>query len=56
MVETDVPGSFSDNVIDILPGETTTLTFTPDDPSRIDEAMKCLVIRDLHSSSHTQKG
>jgi beta-mannosidase len=56
MAETDVPGCFSDNVIDILPGETAALTFRPDDPSHLDEAMQSLVIRDLYSSSHTQKG
>jgi beta-mannosidase len=55
MAETSVPGSFSDNVIDLLPGETVTLHFTPDDPGAIDLAMSSLVIRDLYSSSSTKK-
>ncbi len=53
MAETDVEGGFSDNVVDILPGETATLVFTPDDPARLDEAWQSLVIRDLYSSSHS---
>ncbi len=56
MAETDVEGGFSDNVVDILPGETATLVFTPDDPARIDEAWQSLVIRDLYSSSLSTKG
>lgn len=56
MAETDVEGAFSDNVVDILPGETATLVFTPDDPARIDEAWQSLVIRDLYSSSLSTKG
>ena len=56
MAETDVPGCFSDNVVDVLPGKTATLTFTPDDSTRLDEAMKSLVLRDLHSCSSSRKG
>ena len=56
MAETDAEGGFSDNVVDILPCETATLVFTPDDPARIDEAWQSLVIRDLYSSSLSTKG
>jgi beta-mannosidase len=56
MAECDVAGSFSDNVFDILPGETATIYFTPDDSAQLDAALASLVIRDLYSSSHPQKG
>ena len=55
MAETAVPGSYSDNVIDLLPGEETAIIFTPGDPARLDEAMRSLVIRDLHSSSSAKR-
>jgi beta-mannosidase len=55
MVETAVPGTYSENVIDLLPGEPMTIVFTPDDPARLDEAMIDLIIRDLHSSSSSPK-
>lgn len=50
MAECSVSGSFSDNVVDLLPGETVTPSFTPGDPLRLDEAMDSLVIRDLYPS------
>ncbi len=56
MAESDVPGSFPDNVIDILPGESLTLLFTPNDASRLREAAQSLIIRDLYSSSSSEKG
>ena len=56
MAESDVEGNFSDNVVDILPGETATLVFTPDDPAQLDAAWQSLVIRDLYSSSSSMKG
>jgi hypothetical protein len=52
-VECDVAGYFSDNAFDLLGGESTNLTFTPDNLSDITRAKDTLVIRDLYSSSHT---
>jgi beta-mannosidase len=51
-LENDVPGQFSDNAFDLMPGEKRILTFTPDDPLRIEEVRQSLVVRDLYSSSH----
>jgi beta-mannosidase len=51
--ECDVAGHFSDNAFDLLSGETTAISFTPDNPSDITRASDTLVIRDLYSSSHT---
>ena len=56
MAETAVPGRFSDNAIDVLPGEKATLLFTPDDPLRLGEAARSLVVRDLYSSLSSKKG
>jgi beta-mannosidase len=50
--ECDVAGHFSDNAFDLLAGETTTITFTPDNPTDLERAKNTLVIRDLYSSSH----
>jgi beta-mannosidase len=50
--ETGVPGRYSDNVLDLLPGETTIIIFTPDDPADLSSAKDNLVIRDLYASSH----
>jgi beta-mannosidase len=54
MAETSVPGHFSDNAFDILPGETITMFFTPDNPADLEEAKSNLVLRDLHASSHSE--
>jgi beta-mannosidase len=51
-LECDVAGHFSDNAFDLFPGETTTITFTPDNPADLIRAKDTLVIRDLYSSSH----
>jgi beta-mannosidase len=51
-LECDVAGHFSDNAFDLLEGETTTITFTPDTPADLNRAAETLVIRDLYSSSH----
>jgi beta-mannosidase len=51
-LECDVAGHFSDNAFDLLEGETTTITFTPDAPADLKRAAETLVIRDLYSSSH----
>jgi beta-mannosidase len=51
-LECDVAGHFSDNAFDMLAGESTTITFTPDTPSDLARAADSLVIRDLYSSSH----
>ena len=49
VIEATAGGHFSDNAFDILPGETSTITFTPDDPATaVDVA--AFVVRDLHSS------
>jgi hypothetical protein len=53
MAETDVSGRFSGNVLDLLPGETVTVTFTPDMPQDLPRAASSLVVRDLYSSSAT---
>lgn len=50
--ETGVNGTYSDNVLDMLPGEKVTISFTPDDPAQIQTALTNLIIRDLYSSSH----
>jgi beta-mannosidase len=52
-LECDVAGHFSDSAFDLLGGESTTITFTPDTPSDLQRAESTLVIRDLYSSSHT---
>jgi beta-mannosidase len=52
VAETCVDGSYSDNVIDLLPGESAQIVFTPDDLTELQAALKNLVIRDLYSSSH----
>jgi beta-mannosidase len=53
-LECDVAGHFSSNAFDLLHGESTTITFTPDHPSYLKRAQETLVIRDLYSSSHKQ--
>ncbi len=50
--ETGVNGTYSDNVLDMLPGEKAMISFTPDDPAQIQTAQENLIIRDLYSSSH----
>ncbi len=51
VAETGVEGRYSDNVLDLLPGEQASITFTPDDPSQLEAALNDLIIRDLYSSS-----
>lgn len=46
-LEADVPGRFSDNAFDMLPGESRTIAFTPTDPS----ATPQFTLRDLHSAT-----
>ena len=46
--EADCPGRFSDNVLDLLPGETARIRFTPDEPSA---AAPHFTQRNLFSSS-----
>ena len=50
--ETGVNGSYSDNVLDLLPGETAEIIFTPDNIADLDAANANLIIRNLYSSSH----
>ncbi len=51
-LECDVAGHFSDNAFDMLAGETTTITFTPDNVQDLQRAGDTLHIRNLYSSSH----
>ena len=51
-VETGVDGSYSDNVLDLLPGEKAEIIFTPTAGSDLEIARKNLTIRNLYSSSH----
>jgi beta-mannosidase len=46
-IEADVAGRFSQNVFDILPGETVTTTFTPTNPADTPQ----FTLRDLHSAT-----
>ena len=50
--ETGEFGSYSDNVLDILPGESATIIFTPDNADDLKAAQNNLIIRNLYSSSH----
>jgi beta-mannosidase len=52
MAETGVDGRYSDNVLDLLPGESAEIIFTPDNPAELQTALDNLIIRDLYSSSH----
>jgi beta-mannosidase len=54
-LETSVHGSYSHNVFDLLPGESRTVTFTPDNPADMSRAATDLVVRDLYSSSHSKE-
>ena len=51
-VETGVDGYYSDNVVDLLPGENTMIIFTPTHAEDLAAAHRNLIIRDLYSSSH----
>jgi beta-mannosidase len=50
--ETGVFGSYSDNVLDMLPNEKATIIFTPDNAHDLQAAQTNLIIRNLYSSSH----
>ena len=50
--EAGVDGSYSDNVLDLLPGEKATIIFTPTNAADLQAAQSNLVIRNLYSSSH----
>ena len=50
--ETGVFGSYSDNVLDVLPKETAEIIFTPDNADDLKIAQSNLIIRNLYSSSH----
>ena len=50
--ETGVFGSYSDNVFDMLPGESATIIFTPDNADELKAAQTNLIIRNIYSSSH----
>ena len=50
--ETGVDGSYSDNVLDLLPNEKAEIIFTPTTPGDLEAARKNLIIRNLYSSSH----
>ncbi len=50
--ETGVFGSYSDNVLDMLPNEKAEIIFTPDNTDDLNAAQANLIIRNLYSSSH----
>ena len=50
--ETGVDGSYSDNVLDLLPGEKAEIIFTPINVAHLETVQKNLIIRSLYSSSH----
>jgi beta-mannosidase len=50
--ETGVDGSYSDNVIDLLPNEKAEFIFTPTNLNDLNAAQSNLIIRNLYSSSH----
>jgi len=50
--ETGVDGNYSDNVLDLLPGEKAEIIFTPTNAADLQVAQNNLVIRNLYSSSH----
>jgi beta-mannosidase len=52
VAETGVDGRYSDNVLDLLSGESAEIIFTPDSPAELQAALENLIIRDLYSSSH----
>jgi beta-mannosidase len=54
-IDCAVPGSFSDNFFDLLPGESRTITFIPDNPSELESAIKSMKVRDLYSASRSRK-
>ena len=50
--ETGVDGSYSDNVLDLLPNEKAEIVFTPTNAADLKAAQENLIIRNLYSSSH----
>jgi beta-mannosidase len=52
MLETSVHGWFSDNAFDVLPGESVTVRFTPDDRSQLELVRADIVVRDVHSATY----
>jgi beta-mannosidase len=50
--ETGVFGSYSDNVLDMLPNEKATIIFTPENADDLKAAQTNLIIRNLYASSH----
>ena len=50
--ETGVDGSYSENVLDLLPNEKAEIIFTPTNARDLEAAHKNLCIRNLYSSSH----
>ena len=52
MAETGVDGSYTDNVIDLLPNEKIEIIFTPANVADLKAALASLIIRNLYSSSH----
>ena len=47
----DVPGHFSSQAFDLLPGEPREVTFRPEDPGTLAEAARILIVRDLYSAT-----
>jgi beta-mannosidase len=50
VIEPKLAGRLSDNDLDILPGESVVVTFTPEDPRAFPAGPQDFVLRDLHSS------
>jgi beta-mannosidase len=50
--EAGVDGSYSDNVLDLLPNEKAEIIFTPTNLNDLNAAQSNLIIRNLYSSSH----
>jgi beta-mannosidase len=51
-LETGCDGSYSDNMLDLLPEDKAEIVFTPTNPADLVPAEKNLIVRNLYSSSH----
>ena len=50
-LECDVPGHFSSQAFDLLPGEPREVTFRPENTGTLAEAARTLIVRDLFSAT-----
>ena len=51
-LSTDVPGCFSDNVLTLFPAAPVDITFHPDDPAHVQDAIQSLEINDLWAATY----